>query len=176
MAPEDWQPRLSSDCHTHTGMSSCSHMNIHIFRNTCKAIWFDDCIRCVLTGILFWSEPLINARCLFTTWPQTEQKQRQFSVTCHQALLRVLKYFATCSTYASVAAHYGLYNALEFHSCQCRHFWASLCATAELHAPSSVGMLQYAHWFTMCIHCFLKMSSRTLQVSAFLLALNPGSL
>lgn len=162
MAPEDWQPRLSSDCLIHTGMSSCSHMNIHIFRNTCKAIWVWWLYKVCLNWHPLQVWTLDQCPLPLHNLTSDLQKQRHFSVTCHQALLHVLKYFATSSTYASVA---GLYNALEFHSCQCRHFWASLCATAESHAPSSVSMLQYAHWFTMCIHCFLKMSSRTLLFS-----------
>lgn len=72
MAPEDWQPRLSSDCHTHTQAWAPAHTWTYTSLEThAKQFEFDDCIRCVLTGILFWSEPLINARCLFTTWPQT---------------------------------------------------------------------------------------------------------
>lgn len=114
MAPEDWQPRLSSDCHIRTGMSSCSHMNIHIFRNTRKAIWVWRLYKVCLNWHPLQVWTLDQCPLSLHNLTSDLQKQRHFSVTCHQALLCVLKYFATSSTYASVAGHYGLFMHLSF--------------------------------------------------------------
>lgn len=103
-----WAP-----AHTWTYMSLETHA---------KQFEFDDCIRCVLTGILFWSGPLINVHCLFTTWPQTYRSNDTSQWPSIKLLCISFNIFATCSMCASVSGHYGLYKALEFHSCQCRHF------------------------------------------------------